>query len=64
MVTEEILLENWRKLKPEKQQQVLEFVEQLKSESETTSLESDFVPETPLAKKLWSIRQRAIADKY
>ena len=61
MVTEEILLEHWRKLKPEKQQQVLEFVEQLKSESETTSVESDFVPETPLAKKLWSIRQRAIA---
>lgn len=37
------------------------FVEQLKSESETTSPESDFVPKTPLAQKLWEIRQRAIA---
>ena len=36
-------------------------VELLKSESETTLPESDFVPQTPLAKKLWSIRQRAIA---
>jgi hypothetical protein len=40
---------------------VLEFVELLKSESETTPPESDFVPQTPLGKKLWEIRQRAIA---
>ncbi|WP_265272979.1 hypothetical protein [Nostoc sp. KVJ3] len=39
----------------------MEFVELLKSESETTPPESDFVLQTPLAKKLWSIRQRAIA---
>ncbi|MEH2274850.1 MAG: hypothetical protein V7K40_08560 [Nostoc sp.] len=55
------LLEYWRELTPQKQQKVLEFVELLKSESETTLPESDFVPQTPLAKKLWSIRQRAIA---
>ena len=61
MVTEERLLENWRKLKPDKQQKVLEFVEQLKFEQQTSSLESDFLPQTPLAKKLWEIRQRAIA---
>ena len=30
------LLEHWRELAPEKQQKVLEFVERLKSESETT----------------------------
>ena len=46
MGTEELLLENWRKLKPEKQQQVLELLEQIKSESETTSLESDFGSQT------------------
>ncbi|MEH1926346.1 hypothetical protein [Nostoc sp.] len=55
------LLQHWRELTPQKQQKVLEFVELLKSESETTPPESDFVPQTPLAKKLWSIRQRAIA---
>jgi hypothetical protein len=61
MGKEEELLENWRELAPEKQQKVLEFVELLKSESETTPPESDFVPKTPLAQKLWEIRQRAIA---
>ncbi|MEH2456320.1 hypothetical protein [Nostoc sp.] len=55
------LLEHWRELTPQKQQKVLEFVELLKSEPETTPPESDFVPQTPLTKKLWSIRQRAIA---
>ena len=62
MGKEEELLEHWLKLAPEKQQKVLEFVELLKSESETTLPESDFVPQTPLAKKLWAIRQRAIAN--
>ena len=61
MGKEEELLEHWRELAPEKQQKVLEFVELLKSESETTPPESDFVPQTPLAKKLWQIRQRALA---
>ncbi|WP_292867845.1 hypothetical protein [Nostoc sp. LPT] len=40
----------------------MQFVELLKSEPETTPPESDFVPQTPLAKKLWSIGQRAIAS--
>ncbi|MEH2384285.1 MAG: hypothetical protein V7K14_00515 [Nostoc sp.] len=44
------LLKHWRELTPQKQQKVLEFVEQLKSESETTPPESDFVPQTPLGK--------------
>jgi hypothetical protein len=61
MVQQEELLEKWRELIPQKQQKVLEFVELLKSESETTPPESDFVPQTPLGKKLWEIRQRAIA---
>ncbi|MDJ0618362.1 MAG: hypothetical protein QNJ63_16720 [Calothrix sp. MO_192.B10] len=62
MGTEEQLLEKWRELTPQKQQKVLEFVELLKSDSETITPESDFVPQTPLGKKLWSIRQRAIAS--
>lgn len=61
MGKEEELLEHWRELPPEKQQKVLELLEQLKTESETTFPESDFVPQTPLAQKLWEIRQRAIA---
>jgi hypothetical protein len=61
MGQQEELLEKWRELTPQKQQKVLEFVELLKSESETTPAESDFVPQTPLGKKLWEIRQRAIA---
>ncbi|HAC62395.1 MAG TPA: hypothetical protein DCF68_02375 [Cyanothece sp. UBA12306] len=62
MGKEEKLLEQWRELTPEKQQKVLEFVELLKYESETTTPESDFAPKTPLAKKLWEIRQRAITS--
>ena len=62
MGKEKLLLEKWRELTPQKQQKVLEFVELLKSESETTPPESDFVPQTPLGKKLWKIRQKAIAS--
>ncbi|ELR97584.1 hypothetical protein [Gloeocapsa sp. PCC 73106] len=61
MANEVELLEHWRELTPEKQQKVLEFVELLKSESETPPVKSDFVPQTPLGKKLWEIRQRAIS---
>jgi hypothetical protein len=61
MGKEEELLEQWRELTPEKQQKVLQFVETLKSKSETTAPQSNFIPQTPLSKKLWEIRQRAIA---
>ena len=61
MGKEEELLENWRELAPEKQQKVFELIELLKSESKTTSSQSDFIPQTPLAQKLWEIRQRAIS---
>ncbi len=55
MSQEEQLLEYWRELPPEAQERVLQLAQTLK-------LESDFVPQTPLAKKLWKIRQQAIAD--
>lgn len=62
MGKEEDLLENWRELTPEKQQKVFEFVEALKSESDTKASPTEYVPQTPLAKKLWEIRTRAIAS--
>ncbi|MUG99958.1 hypothetical protein F7734_49860 [Scytonema sp. UIC 10036] len=62
MGKEEELLERWRELTPEKQQQVFEFVEALKFESDATAPQSEYIPQTPLAKKLWEIRTRAIAS--
>ena len=62
MAREEQILERWRTLTPDKQQQVLEFVDSLQSISNETETESEYVPQTPLAKKLWEIRQRAIAS--
>jgi hypothetical protein len=55
MSKEEQLLECWRELTPEAQDQVLQLAKSLKPEPE-------FVPQTPLGKKLWEIRQRAIAE--
>jgi hypothetical protein len=62
MAREEQILERWRTLTPEKQQQVLEFVDSLQSEPNETEIGSEYVPQTPLAKKLWEIRQRAISS--
>lgn len=55
MNKEKQLLECWRELSPEAQDQVLELAKTLKPEPE-------FVLQTPLGKKPWEIRQRAIAD--
>jgi hypothetical protein len=55
MGKEELLLEYWRELSPEAQEQVLQLAQSLKPQPE-------FVPQTPLGKKLWEIRQRAIAQ--
>lgn len=62
MAREEQILERWRTLTPEKQQQVLEFVDSLQSASNETEPESEYIPQTPLAKKLWEIRRRALAS--
>ncbi|GJD24195.1 hypothetical protein RIVM261_091510 [Rivularia sp. IAM M-261] len=62
MGKEEDLLSNWRELTPEKQQKVLEYVETLKFESASIASEPIYIPKTPLAKKLWAIRQEAIAS--
>jgi hypothetical protein len=55
MSKEEILLECWRELPIEAQEQVLALAQSLKPEAE-------FVPQTALGKKLWEIRQRAIGN--
>lgn len=55
MSKEEQLLECWRELPPEAQDQVLHLAQSLKPEPE-------FVPQTPLGKKLWEIRQRIVAS--
>jgi hypothetical protein len=47
----------WSQLPPDAQEQVLEMVRSLLPQPAAA-----FVPETPLAKKLWEIRQRAIAN--
>ncbi|MEB3218951.1 MAG: hypothetical protein VKN72_22320 [Nostocales cyanobacterium 94392] len=57
MGKEEQLLEYWRDLSPSAQEQVLALAKSLKPHN----ADREFVPQTPLAKKLWSIRQKAIA---
>lgn len=61
MTNEQILLEKWRTLPSEKQQKVLEFVETIAQEVSRQPDEITFVPKTPLGKKLWELRQKAIA---
>jgi hypothetical protein len=59
MSKEEILLKCWRDLPLEAQEQVLALAQSLKPEPK---MESEFLPQTSLGKKLWEIRQRAIAN--
>lgn len=56
MSKEEELLQYWRELPPESQDQVLKLAQSLKPQPE-------FIPKTPLAQKLWEIRQRAFSAK-
>jgi hypothetical protein len=58
MAKEEQLLEYWRELPPDAQEQVLALAKSLKL---PTTIEK-FVPKTPLGQRLWDIRQRAIAQ--
>lgn len=58
MGKEEQLLEYWRELAPNAQEQVLALAKSLKS----PTLAPEFLPQTPLGQKLWNIRQRAIEE--
>jgi hypothetical protein len=55
MAKEEQLLEYWRELSSDAQEQVLALAKSLKL---PTTIE-EFVPQTPLGQRLWGIRQRA-----
>lgn len=57
MSNEAVLLECWRELPLEDQERVLKFAQSLRLQTST-----EFVPQTPLGKKLWEIRQQAIAQ--
>lgn len=57
MSNEAVLLECWRELPLEAQERVLKFAQSLRLQTST-----EFVPQTPLGKKLWEIRQQAIAQ--
>lgn len=61
LTNEQILLEKWRTLPSEKQQEVLEFIDTLTQEEPIKSEEFTFQPKTPLGKKLWELRLKAIA---
>ena len=72
MKTEEKLLKTWRTLPQDKQQEVIDFVEfldaRLSQKNPNTSLNDQSFPKknvpelkTPLAQKLWEIRQKGIA---
>lgn len=60
MNNEEILLEKWRTLPLDKQQEVLDFIVSI--ENTSTPAQPFYQPKTELGKKLWRIRERAIAS--
>jgi hypothetical protein len=61
MSKEEALLEYWRELPSDAQEQVLEFAKSLKQHQSKFQAASQFVPQTPLGRKLWDIRQKIVA---
>ncbi len=61
MGKEDVLLEYWRELPPNAQEQVLEFAKSLKPHHPQPQAEPQFVPQTPLGNKLWEIRQKIVA---
>lgn len=68
MSSEERLLEYWRELPHDAQDQVLKFAKSLKETEPSKVAESlkqetdpsEFVPQTPMGKKLWEIRQKIV----
>ena len=64
MSKEEQLLEYWRELSPQAQDKVIQFARCLRQAADASTLkpQPEFVPQTPLAKKLWESRQRIVAS--
>jgi hypothetical protein len=64
MNSEQLLLDKWRTLPLEKQQLVLDYVEELDSGKLAVKAESEeaYKPKTELGKKLWEIRRLSLAN--
>ena len=63
MTTEQILLEKWRTLPDEKQQQVLELVESFCSEEQRiVDSVASYKPQTELGKRLQELRAAIVAS--
>ena len=63
MNREQILLNKWRTLPLEKQQEVLDLVEQLYRQNQDINQANIYQPQTDMGKKLWEIRCQALTDK-
>jgi hypothetical protein len=61
MTTEQVLLEKWRSLPQEKQQQVLDLVETFWGEERPQDLVASYQPKTSLGKRLKEIRAEIVA---
>lgn len=63
MASEQMLLEKWRKLAPDKKQEVIDFVEFLESKEKTISKsETISQPISSLGEKLQQIRDKIVAS--
>ena len=56
MNKEHIFLNKWRTLPSEKQQEVLDLVEQLYRQNQDINQANIYQPKTDMGKKLWEIR--------
>jgi len=64
MNSEQLLLEKWHALPLEKQQLVLDYIQELDSEKFAVKAEGEkaYKPKTELGKKLWEIRCKSLAN--
>ncbi|MGK7918900.1 MAG: hypothetical protein AB4080_02675 [Trichodesmium sp.] len=63
MNKEQILLNKWRTLPLEKQQEVLDLVEQLYRQNHDINQENIYQPQTEMGKKLWEISSRSLTKQ-
>ncbi|NEP04506.1 MAG: hypothetical protein F6K25_16600 [Okeania sp. SIO2G4] len=63
MNNEQILLNKWRTLPSQKQQKVLDLVEQLDRQNQDINQANIYQPKTDMGKKLWEIRCQAITEQ-
>ena len=63
MNREQILLNKWRTLPLEKQQEILDLVEQLYQQNQDINQANIYQPKTDMGRKLWEIRCQAITEQ-